>query len=63
VKTGIFSQEMAIWLKNAFKKRQTGDYSFYSQLDKETAQTILKQANSFITTICEYLSKNDPKIS
>jgi len=55
VKTGIFSQEMAIWLKNAFKKRQTGDYSFYSQLDNTTAQVILKQANNFVTQICEYL--------
>ena len=62
VKTGTFPKELRKWLQSAFDKRQEGDYSFRSVIDKNTAKQILDQANDFVIKIIEYLKKENYEI-
>jgi uncharacterized protein (UPF0332 family) len=57
VKTGIFSKEMSKNLNKAFEKRQVGDYSSSFVIEKEEAEELLENGQSFVKILTQYLEK------
>ena len=57
VKNGIFPRSFTKMIKRMFNERQTGDYDFDSWIDEQTARESLKNAESIITEIEQYLFK------
>jgi len=59
IKTNIFPIEMSRQLRNAYDKRQIGDYDFFINIPKSEAKKILKNGQSFINEIIKYLKKHN----
>lgn len=57
VKEGIFPTEMGKWLREAFNKRQKGDYEFELAINQEEADQLLQNAKIFVEKIVKHLSK------
>jgi len=55
VKTGLFTQEHATMLTDAFEDRAEGDYDFMASFSREEAQSALEKAARFCTDIERYL--------
>ena len=62
VKTGKFSRNMGKHLANLKDDRESGDYEVFSFIDKETAETAVKEAKEFISAGKKYLEKGDIKL-
>ena len=60
VKTGILPAEMHEWLRNAFDKRQIGDYESTSGLTGEDVEALQGKAMEFIARAKRWL-ENPPR--
>ena len=49
-------------LANLKDDRESGDYEVFSFIDKETAETAVKEAKEFISAGKKYLEKGDIKL-
>lgn len=56
VKKGSLSEEYADMLRKAFDLRQKSDYELYAELDKETVEETLNNAEKFVEKIKELLN-------
>ncbi|MBI3753481.1 MAG: HEPN domain-containing protein [Deltaproteobacteria bacterium] len=57
VKTGIFTKDFSKTLTRAFEKRQIGDYEFTFTVTEEEANELLIEAEHFIVSVSQYLTK------
>lgn len=57
VKTGKFSRNLGKNLANLKDDRESGDYEVFSFIDRETAETALKEAKEFLFEGGKYLKK------
>ncbi len=57
VKTGKFSRDVGKYLANLKDDRESGDYEVFSFIDKETAETAIKEAKEFLSEGKRYLIK------
>jgi len=55
VKTGRFRKNLGKYLANLKDDRESGDYEIFSYIDKETAETAIKEAKEFINESKRYL--------
>ncbi len=55
VKTGKFKKNLGKYLANLKDDRETGDYEIFSYIDRESAETALKEAAEFLTESKKYL--------
>jgi len=62
VKTGKFSRNMGKHLANLKDDRESGDYEVFSFIDRETADTALKEAKEFLFEGKKYLRKIGVKL-
>jgi uncharacterized protein (UPF0332 family) len=58
IKTGVLDKKMHTILKNAFKRRNIGDYEFNITITKEEAERVINDAEEFFQTVRDYLEKN-----
>lgn len=59
VKTGKFNRNLGKFLANLKDDRESGDYEVFSYIEKETAETALKEAEEFLKESKIYLKKID----
>lgn len=59
VKTGKFNKNLGKFLANLKDDRESGDYEVFSYIEKETAETALKEAEEFLKESKIYLKKID----
>lgn len=59
VKTGKFNKNLGKFLANLKDDRESGDYEIFSYIEKETAETALKEAEEFLKESKIYLKKID----
>lgn len=59
VKTGKFNKNLGKFLANLKDDRESGDYEVFSYIEKETAETALKEAEEFLRESKIYLKKID----
>lgn len=57
IKTGVFDKKLHAILKNAFKRRNIGDYEFNITITKEEAERVINDAEEFFQTVKAYLEK------
>ena len=57
VKTGELSPAMHQWLREAFDKRQLGDYASISALDENDVKDLQRKAEQFVQQTKEFLSR------
>lgn len=57
VKTGKFSRDIGKYLANLKDNRESGDYEVFSFIDKETAETAVAEAKTFLKEGKLYLKK------
>ena len=57
VKTGDLPAEMHQWLREAFDKRQLGDYASPSSLEEEDALDLQEKAERFVQRAKEFLGQ------
>ena len=57
VKTGVFPQHLHAWLREAFDKRQIGDYESLPVLTEADVQDLLQKARQFMIDVEAYLRK------
>jgi len=57
VKTGRFSRNLGKNLANLKDNRESGDYEVFSFIDKETAETAIKEAKEFFSEGKKYIKK------
>ena len=57
VKTGKFSKNSGKHLANLKDDRESGDYEVFSFIDRETAETAVKEAKEFLSEGKQYLEK------
>jgi len=57
IKTGTFSKEMSRSLHKAFDLRHMSDYRELAEVTIEDANTVLREAKSFINKVKEYFEK------
>jgi uncharacterized protein (UPF0332 family) len=57
IKTGVFDKKLHTILKNAFKRRNIGDYEFNITITKEEAERVINDAEEFFQTVRAYLEK------
>ena len=57
VKTGDLPAEMHQWLREAFDKRQLGDYASPSSLEEEDALDLQEKAERFVQQTKEFLGQ------
>lgn len=55
VKTGKFKKDLGKYLANLKDERESGDYEVFSYIDRETAETAIKEAKEFIQETQAYL--------
>lgn len=48
VKTSKFSRNLGKYLANLKDNRESGDYKVFSYIDRETAETAIKEAGEFL---------------
>jgi hypothetical protein len=60
VKTGLFPIEFGRIMSNLYKVRQTADYDHFENVDKETCQRCVEDANLFLDTTRTYVEKIHP---
>lgn len=58
IKEGVFSQEIADSINDAFDLRQKGDYREYADLTYEQVEPFIEKAKGFVNAIRSYLEKN-----
>ncbi len=58
IKSTLFSKEMGKDFKNAFERRQQGDYDFTESLNKEETQNFLGIGKKFFKKLLDYLKDN-----
>jgi uncharacterized protein (UPF0332 family) len=58
IKTGVFDKKLHTILKNAFKRRNIGDYEFNIAITKEEAERVINDAEEFFLTTRAYLEKH-----
>ncbi|MDI6761163.1 MAG: HEPN domain-containing protein [Candidatus Brocadiaceae bacterium] len=59
VKTGKFNKNLGKFLANLKDDRESGDYEVFSYIERETAETALKEAEEFLEESKIYLKKID----
>lgn len=59
VKTGKFNKNLGKFLANLKDDRESGDYEIFSYIEKETAETALKEAEEFLKESKIYLKRID----
>ena len=59
VKTGDLPAEMHQWLREAFDKRQLGDYASPSSLEEEDALDLQEKAERFVRQTKEFLGQKE----
>ena len=59
VKTGKFNKNLGKFLANLKDDRESVDYEVFSYIEKETAETALKEAEEFLKESKIYLKKID----
>ena len=57
VKTGVFDKKLQTILKNAFKRRNIGDYEFEISVSKEEAEEVITDAEKFFQNVKDYLER------
>jgi uncharacterized protein (UPF0332 family) len=57
VKSGEFSEELASYLIDAFRKRQIGDYDVFIMPTKDEAEDLINKANLFVKEVKSWLKK------
>lgn len=57
VKTGKFRRNLGKYLANLKDDRESGDYEAFSYLDRETAETAVREAKEFVNEARAYLAK------
>ena len=57
VKTGKFKRDLGKYLANLKDDRESGDYEVFSFIDKETAETALREAKELVKEGRIYLEK------
>jgi len=57
VKSGEFSEELASYLIDAFRKRQIGDYDVFIMPTKDEAEDLINKANLFVKEVKNWLKK------
>ncbi len=62
VKTGRFSRNLGKNLANLKDDRESGDYEVFSFIDRETAETALKEAKEFLSEGKKYLKSIGVKL-
>ncbi len=58
IRTGKLSVDAGNVFSNLFSKRQSGDYDDFISFDKDTAETLYPQAESFVKLIEELIDKD-----
>ena len=58
IRTGQLPKEMSVEFKNAFLKRQLGDYKPERIITEEEAEEVLEKGNEFVEKIVAFLKKN-----
>lgn len=58
VKPGKIEKKYGKFLANLKDDRETGDYEAFSTIDRETAETAVKEATEFVAEIERYLKAN-----
>lgn len=59
IKTNIFPKEIGSQFKDAFDKRQIGDYEISVKINKEDVEKLLEIGQNFIEKLNEYLEENN----
>ena len=59
IKTKILPKEVGRQLKDAFDKRQIGDYEISVNINKEDVEKLLEIGQDFIEKLKEYLKENN----
>lgn len=59
IKTKIFPKEVGRQLKDAFDKRQIGDYEISVKINKKDVEELLKIGQGFIEKLRDYLVENN----
>ncbi|TET61046.1 MAG: HEPN domain-containing protein [Promethearchaeota archaeon] len=59
IKTKIFPKEVGRQLKDAFDKRQIGDYEISVKINKKDVEELLKIGQGFIEKLKDYLVENN----
>ncbi len=57
VKSGKFSEELASYLIDAFRKRQIGDYDVFIVPTKDDAEDLINKADLFVKEVKYWLKK------
>jgi len=57
VKSGEFSEELASYLIDAFRKRQIGDYDVFVMPTKDEAEDLINKAESFVEEVKNWLKR------
>ena len=57
VKSGEFSEELASYLIDAFRKRQIGDYDVFIMPTKDEAEDLINKADLFVKEVKNWLKK------
>ena len=57
VKSGEFSEELASYLIDAFRKRQIGDYDVFIMPTKDEAKDLINKADLFVKEVKNWLKK------
>ena len=58
VKTGMFDYKYYDMLDFAFEQRNIGDYEFFQQISKKTAEKVLNDAKEFLEVTQKYLASH-----
>lgn len=58
IKEGIFPQELADSINDAFDLRQKGDYREYVELSYEQVEPFIEKAKVFVNSISNYLERD-----
>ncbi|HDZ17531.1 MAG TPA: hypothetical protein ENH75_04535 [archaeon] len=59
MKTNIFPKEIGRQLKDAFDKRQIGDYEISVKINKEDVEKLLEIGQNFIEKLEKYLKEKN----
>jgi len=57
IKTGKLPVQLHTWLREAFDKRQIGDYESFPALSKHDVESLLQKAHDFIDEIDKFLKQ------
>lgn len=58
IRTGKLSVNAGNIFSNLFSKRQSGDYDVFSDFDRDTAETLYPQAETFVKLIEDLIDKD-----